>query len=382
MISFLFPALLAAAVLSSPAPISDPIVLSLPSAEPSGIAVNDRIWITFYPTAHVSERRTPAVVLLHPLGDERLRQMRRFARYLAERGIGVALMVLPYHGPRRPPEEGSGNRFTDRDVARMAQAASQTAADVSTVAEWLRGQPELDPRRIGVVGVSLGAIAAHLAMGRDERLSAGVAILGGGDLAHLRRGSFLFKVRRLPVGRERSPEEASRMRSVDPLEYAGRNRPRHVFMVQAARDLLVPPRNARALWEALGRPPIRWIDTNHLGIVLAQRSLMRASLAYLRSVWADAPQEPPRVPAVSAPTVKLGALVGLESRLTPALQWQAVSFAARRDHMSLLHADLGWSGRGPFLGLAATLNPFLDLGVARRFGHPGVRLYASLHLVF
>jgi hypothetical protein len=153
-------------------------------------------------------------------------------------------------------------------------------------------------------------------------------------------------------------------------------------MIEAARDLLVPPRNALELWDALGHPPIQWVDTNHFGLSLAPASLMRASATYLHSVWDDPAADPDDPSPLHAFTLKLGMLIGPESALTPAVQWQAYSFAARRDHMSLLHADLGWSGRGPFLGLAATLNPFLDVGLAQRVSAGVIRPYASVHIVF
>jgi hypothetical protein len=75
-------------------------------------------------------------------------------------------------------------------------------------------------------------------------------------------------------------------------------------------------------------------------------------------------------------------LFGLDSIATPEIQWQAYTFLRRRDQMSLLHGDLGWSGRGPFIGLAATLNAYLDAGVGHRFGGSVERPYASVHIVF
>ncbi|MCA1597313.1 MAG: hypothetical protein LC772_12945, partial [Chloroflexi bacterium] len=68
--------------------------------------------------------------------------------------------------------------------------------------------------------------------------------------------------------------------------------------------------------------------------------------------------------------------------VTPALQWQAVTLLRRPDHLSLVHADLGVGARGPFVGIAATINPYLDLGLGRRFFGKQFRPYASLHIVF
>src|SRR5207302_4128222 len=142
---------------------------------------------------------------------------------------------------------------------------------------------------------------------------------------------------------------------------------------EAARDLFIPPRDARALWKALGRPPIRWVDTNHFGLVLLPRSVMRLTSAYLHSVWDAATVEDPPLPPLHAITLKLGIISGLDAKVTPALQWQAYSLVRRWDHMSLLHADLGWSGRGPFIGLAGTVSAYIDVGVGRRFTGGSVR---------
>jgi dienelactone hydrolase len=357
-----------------------PQEFSLPTAEPSGDPINDRIWVTFYPARRPMDQPAPAVVLLHSLGGDPTHLAFRFARYLSQRGIATALMVLPYHTRRARPGEQPVDTFASPDAERTVQAVSQSAADVGAVVSWLSRQPSVDARRIGIVGISLGATIAHLAMGKDDRLSAGVALLGGGNLADLRRTSLVFRLRHGLTALD--PAAAERLRLIDPLTYAGRNRPRRVLMVQAARDLFVPPRHARELWEALGHPPIRWLDTNHFGPGLAPRTMMKAAATYLHSVW-DSPSTPPdSLPRVGALTLKLGTMVGLDAAVTPALQWQVLSLARRRDHMSLLHADLGWSGRGPFLGLAVTLNPFVDLGVAHRFKSGSLRPYLSLHLVF
>lgn len=359
-----------------------PLEFALPSAAPSGDPIDDQIWVTFYPAVRLDEQPAPAVVMLHALGETNLRLIGRFARSLARHGIGSAIMILPYHMQRRSPGMGSGGPFTDPNVSRMVQAANQSVADVSTVVTWLSRQPSVDAHRIGIVGISLGAMLAHLAMGEDPRLSAGVAILGGGNLPDLRRTSLVFRLRKHFPHEKPGPQELEQLEQIDPLHYAGRNRPRRVLMIEAARDLLMPPRDARALWNALGRPPIMWVDTNHFGLGLALPSVTRTSAAYLWSVWSEVPAADPPLPAIQAITLKFGFITGLGTLLTPALQWQALSLATRENHMSLLHTDLGLTGQGPFLGLAATLNGFIDLGLGRRFSGGGLQPYLSLHVVF
>ncbi|HLK60894.1 MAG TPA: hypothetical protein VKU00_30295, partial [Chthonomonadaceae bacterium] len=78
------------------APLSPPIEVTLPSAAPSGNPIVDRIWLTFYPAAAAAGRPAPAVVVLPMLGEEgdAYRLMQQFGRYLAQHGIGAAVMTL------------------------------------------------------------------------------------------------------------------------------------------------------------------------------------------------------------------------------------------------------------------------------------------------
>jgi len=362
---------------------SAPYEVSLPTAQPSGDPVNDRIRLTFYPAGNTSAPPGPAVVLLHLLGEVRNGTLHRFARHLAQRGIAAAVMTLPYHMRRRPAGDKPVRHFLAQDVDTVVQAFSQSASDVSTVISWLSRQPSVDPQRIGGAGISLGAIILHLVMGQDARLKAGVALLGGGNLWEMYQSSLATKLfAKRPNGAPLTAAQLERLRAVDPISYAAANRPRRVLMIQAARDLFLPPRNAIALWEALGRPPIQWLDINHLGLGLAMPSAMKTTAAYLEAVLNGRDVEAQTVPHVRVPTLKVGTLIGLDAAVTPALTWQAHSFATRRDHLSLLHADVGWSGRGPFIGLAATLNAFADIGVGRRLSGRAIRPYASLHVVF
>src|SRR5207247_7664293 len=155
-----------------------------------------------------------------------------------------------------------------------------------------------------------------------------------------------------------------------------------VLMVEAARELIVPPSAAAELWEALGKPPIRWVDSGHFGVMFAANSAAKAAADYLQQVWGGVAPGEERIPKVQTATLKLGFLSGLDSHLTPAIQWQALTLGMRPDHMSLLHFNLGLSGRGPFAGVGVTVNPSLDVGFGRRLGASRFCPYASLHLVF
>ncbi len=367
--------------------------VSLPSALPTGDATVDTIRFRLYASQTV-EGGAPAVVLLPPTnGDSGDRNMQRIAEYLARNGVECALMNLPFHGNRKKKGLTPAEAFVGYDVDRNSKAFAQGASDVSTVITYLQTARNVDKTRISVAGLSLGAIVAHLAMGQDDRINGGVAILGAGDLPDLYRRSFVARLNRVlhpSPARYDAYARFQKLSPSDPLTWADKNRPRRVLMIQAARDLLIPPHDALELWEALDRPPIRWVDTNHFALNLAVGPLERAALQYLRGVWTGKSDKEldKEIPQIPVPLIKTGFITqfggGSQLGFTPAISYQFASLGTQRTHTSLLYADLGLTGRGPFVGVGITANSFLDVGFASRLT-PRVappRPYVGFHVAF
>lgn len=323
----------------------------------------------------------PVAIILPYLGVVSETPFDNMARLLAMRGVSAAVVTLPWHMTRQPRGVWPLTMYTSSDPDVVIRSFQQALSDTLTVRAWLQRQRWADAGRMGIIGVSLGALIAHTAMGVEPRLSAGVAILGGGGLLDIYTHSALVRLFHPRLRSHFTPYQIQAISALDPLTFATRNRPRRVLMIEAARDLVIPPHDASRLWNALGRPPIIWLDTNHFAPDLAAADLARTAAAYLASVWSGRPDTASQLPPVWAPTLKLGLLFNLDCPVTFAIQWQALALFRRPDHMSLLHADLGWSGRGPFAALGVTVNPSLDIGVAHRFFANDWAPYVSLHLV-
>ena len=352
--------------------------VTLPSQTQTQYPRNNQIPVTFYPAQNANGGKAPAAILLHLLGGGQ-EISNRFARYLSQRGVNAAVMQLPYHY-NRSVGIAPVKFFVSNDATIVAKSFDQAASDVSTVADWLQTQPEVDGDKLGVAGVSLGAIITHLAMGRDARLKAGVAIVGGGDLKEISQlgtlAKLLLQVRNTIDSTAIGDEQ---LRAADPLYNADRNQPRRVLMIQGARDEIIPTSAATQLWEALGRPPIQWLDIGHYGLFLGVNSAQKATYRYLTNVWGGTPDAP--IPRVYAPTIKGGVLFGLDSVSTPAVTFQ-YPLIRKSNHQSLLHGDLGYSGRGPYAGVGVTVNRYFDVGVGRRLNGDHFRVYGGLGVVF
>ncbi|WP_435009860.1 alpha/beta hydrolase family protein [Tundrisphaera lichenicola] len=209
------------------------------------------------------EGRRPAVVVLHILGAD-FALSRYYAARLADRGVAALFLKLPYYGERRGPGD---QKFLSTDVGRSTLAMRQGVADIRRGSAWLASRPEVDATKLGVTGISLGGITSALAVAIDPVLNRGVFLLAGGGLDEIlwqmdEPEARQYRKMWLASGRTREDLTAI-TRPLDPLTYADRLKSKKILMMAGNIDEVVPPSSARALWEAAGRPPIRWFDCGH-----------------------------------------------------------------------------------------------------------------------
>jgi len=265
----------------------------------TGFPKNDRARAFYF--APKGEGRRPAIVLLHTLGSKYARDEQALCRYLADRGIGAMLLVLPFHMMRAPAGAESGDLMFGRRMRYTVEAFRQAVIDARTAADWLETRREVDPEKMGIVGISLGAIISPIALGVEPRFKVGVLVLGGGDLRRIiREGLGLLKFGRAA---SRAVEVKRRVRYIEPLEFAPHASEKKILMINARDDLLIPKKSAEALWEAFGKPKIVWLDTGHYGVRLGKRSVYSAIESFLATSF-GLRNEP--LPAVRAPGVHFG----------------------------------------------------------------------------
>lgn len=183
----------------------------------------------------------PSVVMVHGFTGNKVEGHRNFvllARRLA--AAGVAALRFDCRGSG----ESQGD-FAEMTVGREVE-------DVEAACDYLRGQPNIDPERLMLLGFSMGALVSCLALGRvrPHRLALWSPALPELWLRHL-RGGFLPPVvtdmNGWPLGRD-FLQEVVRTR---PLEAAARwGGVAHVFHGDA--DQTCPPAWGVAYAQALG----------------------------------------------------------------------------------------------------------------------------------
>jgi len=199
--------------------------------------------------------RRPAVICTHILdGDFELAEM--ICTVLALRGLPAMMIKLPYYGERELPE---GPEALAADPNRFVAALDQASQDMRRTIDLLASRPEVDPRLIGVTGISLGGIVAATTAAEEPRINRAVLLLAGGNLTqvihHARETQLLSKlIKHLPP-KQRAEVEA-KITAVDPLNVASRLRARarrhKVLMINAAEDEVIPHACSEKLAEALG----------------------------------------------------------------------------------------------------------------------------------
>ena len=237
--------------------------LTFPSPVHTAHEANNTVHCEYYcPT---SPGRHPACIVLHILGGD-FPLARTFANSLAHRGVAALFVIMPYYGPRRDPN--SPVRMISSDPEETVRGMTQAVKDIRCAAAWLGEQPEVDPRQLGVFGVSLGGITAALAGEAEPRFGKICPVLAGGGV-----GAILWDSTEPHVLAARRHWEAAGgsrqslqdlIAKVDPATYADRARDRKILMLNASHDEIIPRKCTDLLWEGLGKPKIIWYDSGHI----------------------------------------------------------------------------------------------------------------------
>ena len=209
--------------------------------------------VVFEPNRASYWHPAPAIVLLHGLGGSK-ESLVPFGHFLAATGYAVLILDEYGQGERKkatPPQESIGAAEMD-----AVHGVQQTVVDVRRGIDYLRTRMHVNPKRICVIGFSLGAIIGADVAGIDPRVKSVVLISGGGDLGIILRNLAAtdpyFKKSRL--GRLKPGDLAmlsSLLAAEDPMTFASHVAPRHVLMMNGKLDRIIPPAAAKALYTRL-----------------------------------------------------------------------------------------------------------------------------------
>jgi dienelactone hydrolase len=234
--------------------------LKFPSPVETEQKANNTVHAEYY--RPYGEGPFPAVIVLDILGGNET-VSRTIATHLAQHRIAALFVYMPYYGPRRTP--GSDVRLLMPDVDHSLAAIRQTVLDLRVATAWLESRKEVDAKRLGILGTSLGSFMGTLTAEMEPKLRRVAVLLGGGGVVDAYYDHPQGRhIRKLYESLGGSKEKLAKVLApVDPLTYAANLKDRRVLMICGKRDEVVPPKMAEALWKASGEQKIVWYDCGH-----------------------------------------------------------------------------------------------------------------------
>jgi len=238
--------------------------LTFPSPIVSPIPENNTVHAEFFLPAQASAaNKVPAVIVLDIL-DGAAVVARGEAMWLAQHGVASLFVHMAHYGPRRQP--GSKVRLLSPNIDVTMAAVKQTVLDCRCATSWLAARPDIDAKRLGLVGTSLGSLIGANVAGAEPRLRNVCLLLPCGGLVdalydHPKAKPYMEVISFL--GGKNALKRL--IAPADPITYAEQLKSRNVLILAASRDDVLPPSGAKALWEATGKQKIVWFDSTHVG---------------------------------------------------------------------------------------------------------------------
>jgi len=203
---------------------------------------------------------------------------RFFAKYFAKHGMASVIVHR---------EDYESTPATAVEVNKLFR---QCVLDGKRAIDWLETRPEFDAARLGLFGISMGAIKGALLTPLDSRIDAAVLAMPAGDLPYIlayttehgiaRRRCELLKSRH--ITEEELRAELAREITCDPIRFGEYVDPSKVMLVLAAFDSTVPIKKGLELRAKMGKPQTIVVAAGHYTAALYLPYLRYRTLQFLK----------------------------------------------------------------------------------------------------
>jgi dipeptidyl aminopeptidase/acylaminoacyl peptidase len=183
----------------------------------------------------------PVIIAIHggPEGQSRIGFNAGFQYWIDT--LGAAVLAPNVRG-----STGYGRAYTLLDNAALRL---DSVRDIGALLDWVRAQPELDSRRVAVMGASYGGFMTLASLvSHGDRLRCGIDTVGISNFVTFLENTESYRrdLRRAEYGDERDPKMRAYLESISPRTHAAEI---HVplLVVQGANDPRVPLSEAEGM---------------------------------------------------------------------------------------------------------------------------------------
>ncbi|MCM2303605.1 MAG: hypothetical protein NDJ72_02805 [Elusimicrobia bacterium] len=255
-------------VATSTAPGRTDYVLRFPSAARSPWPANDTIWAHLSVPDSAKGKRGAAVLVLPVMAAPNVWIETRFVERFVADGLVTMWIEMPTQFHRRPhPSMPSGQVFLARTTGQLARNFRQSVSDARRAFGVLAARPEVDAGRVGLFGISLGAIVGSVAWSVDPRPAAGVFVMGGADFPGIALNGSLSGPFARKMGLS-AGDLRTAWAGLDPLDYKAANAGKKALLINVNSDTVIPRANALRLKEAFPDSRQVWLPLGHYTAIL------------------------------------------------------------------------------------------------------------------
>ncbi|HEX4048178.1 MAG TPA: dienelactone hydrolase family protein [Elusimicrobiota bacterium] len=246
-----------------PGPEWTETVLRFPSAVKSPWPANDVVWAHLIVPRSAAGRKVPAILVLPVMAAPNVWIEMHFVDRFARDGFVVMWLEMPTQFHRRPnPTEPSGQVFLARTTRQLTANFRQSVLDARRALGVLAARPEVEPDRIAIFGISLGAIVGSVTYSVDPRPRFAAFLLGGADFPTLLLDSSLSGPFARKMGLK--PDELREAwKNMDPYLHPERGAGKPALLVNADWDTVIPRSNAQKLLKAFPDARQVWVPGGH-----------------------------------------------------------------------------------------------------------------------
>ncbi len=248
------------------------------------IDCKNELTVMDYYKPKIKEKR-PAVVVLPMIGKSHV-YSKSFSKFFAKKGfyvLSVEKKNIFDIGKKNP-------------LLHSKHVLRQMVIDTMRGIDWLVGQEYVDKEKIGITGISLGAIISSLVAANDKRIKAGVFVLGGGGLTDILSGTTGQQIKDF---REKllkkmnwtmddfKKEFSEYIQEVEPLNYTSKLNPSKYLMINGKYDKIIMIDAAEKLWKEMGKPAFVKIPSGHYATILFLPYLNYKMFRHFKKVFGE-----------------------------------------------------------------------------------------------